>query len=77
MAAAGKSHGARIPLMRQAISDCIVREGAGLSQLEVEAVRPGPMQDKANVAALSTKRHIAHLRECLELLEILEAGGRP
>jgi hypothetical protein len=67
----------RIPAIRQAIRDLIVREGAGLSQLEVEAARTGPLAEKAARAARSTKRQIDALQDGLQLLDFIEAGGSP
>jgi hypothetical protein len=66
---------ARIPAIRQAISDVIAREGAGLRQLEVEAARDGQLAVKAAAAVRSTERQIAALRDGLELLNFIEAGG--
>ena len=68
----------RIPAIRQAIRDVIVREGAGLSQLQVEAAaRDGQLASKAATAARSTKSQIEALQDGLQLLDFIEAGGSP
>ncbi len=67
----------RIPAIREAIRDVLQREGAGLSQLEVEAARDGQLGEKAARAARSTRRQIEALQDGLQLLDFIEAGGSP
>jgi hypothetical protein len=75
MATRARPWSQRIPAIRQAIRDVIAREGAGLAQLEVEAARDGALAAKAASAVRSTERDLAALRDGLELLNYIEAGG--
>jgi hypothetical protein len=75
MGSRNATFGARIPIMRQAVTDVIMREGAGLAQLEIESARPGQMAVKAHNAVLSTRKHMQALQDVLALLEFVETGG--
>ena len=67
--------GLRIPRIRQAMRDCIVQHGAGLTQLEVEAAREGRLAIQAARAARETKQLMEALEDGLRLLDYIEQGG--